>query len=151
MDWKWPIEHNDFDSLNSIIESWNFILDLTADQPLEFDYTIKQLKIGPDAFMGSTGIFLGKLTFLLAYFSFFPWLTRGRTPGKWLARIRIVRLDGERLSLWDSFGRAGGYSASFSTFLMGFFEAYWSTNRQALHDKIAGTTVIREIKPKSDA
>ena len=150
LDWKWPIEHNDFDSLDSVVDSWNFVVDLTADRALDFNYSTKQLKIGPDAFIGQFGNFMGKLTFFLAYFSLFPWLTRGKTPGKWITGIRIVRLDGEPVTLWDAFGRAGGYSASFSTLMLGFFEAYWSMNRQALHDKIAGTTVIRELKSKSE-
>ena len=66
------------------------------------------------------------------------------SAGKWLFGLRVVRLDGEPLTFWDAFGRAGGYAASASTFGRGFLEARWDPNRQALHDKVARTVVLRE-------
>ena len=42
-----------------------------------------------------------------------------------------------------AFGRAGGYSASLSTFGLGFLEALWNPNRQTIHDRISGTVVLR--------
>lgn len=56
--------------------------------------------------------------------------------------LRVARLDGNRLSLWDAFGRAGGYSASLSTLGLGFLEACWNPNRQTVHDRISGTVVL---------
>ncbi|MCA9785029.1 MAG: RDD family protein, partial [Candidatus Cloacimonetes bacterium] len=82
-------------------------------------------------------------TVILVYFTGFTWLLRGRTPGKWLLGIRVLRLNGKPMGLWDSFGRAGGYSASVSTAFLGFLEAIRDSNRMALHDRIAGTVVIR--------
>jgi len=73
---------------------------------------------------------------------------RGRTPGKFLFGIRIIRLDGKDIHIWQSFGRAGGYAASISTAGIGFLEAFWHPNRQTVHDRIAGTVVIRRIKEK---
>ena len=58
----------------------------------------------------------------------------------------MVRLDGRRLTLWNAFSRAGGYSASFATFGLGFLEAFWHPNRQAVHDLISGTVVILQKK-----
>ncbi|MCW8832829.1 MAG: RDD family protein, partial [Colwellia sp.] len=46
------------------------------------------------------------------------------------------------LSLWDSFGRYGGYGAGLATGLLGFIQIYWDPNRQAIHDKISATVVI---------
>ncbi len=69
---------------------------------------------------------------------------RGRTPGKAIAGIRVTRLDGRRLNLWDSFGRSGGYAASAATGFIGFLEVFWHPNRQAIHDRIVGTVVTRE-------
>lgn len=69
------------------------------------------------------------------------WLD-GQTPGKKLFRLQVVRLDGKPLTLWPAFERFGGYAAGFATGLLGFAQIYWDANRQAIHDKIAGTVVV---------
>ena len=46
------------------------------------------------------------------YFTFLTGFFRGRTPGKRLLKVRIVRLDGKPLGYWVSFERFGGYAAS---------------------------------------
>lgn len=78
------------------------------------------------------------------YFTLSLAFWRGRTPGKRLLGIRVVRLDGKPIGLWASFNRFGGYAASIFTGLLGFFEMFWDRNRQALHDRIAATVVIHE-------
>ena len=77
------------------------------------------------------------------YFTLFSLLWKGQTPGKKICGIRVVALSGEYLSLWDSFGRYGGYGAGFATGLLGFLQIYWDPNRQAIQDKIAATVVIK--------
>lgn len=76
------------------------------------------------------------------YFTFFLGFWRGRTPGKRLLGIRVVRLDGRPLGFWVSFERFGGYAASLFTGLEGFARILWDRNRQALEDKLAETVVI---------
>jgi hypothetical protein len=78
------------------------------------------------------------------YFTVFLAFWGGRTPGKRLVRIRVLRLDGKPIGLWVAFNRFGGYAASIFTGLLGFFEMFWDRNRQALHDRIASTVVVRE-------
>jgi hypothetical protein len=78
------------------------------------------------------------------YFTFFPVVWRGRTPGKRLLRMRIVRLDGRPLGWWPALNRFGGYAASIFTGLLGFFEMFWDDNRQAMQDRIAATVVVLE-------
>ena len=102
-----------------------------------------QVIIGLDLVMGRFSGVLGWGGLFVAWFTFWTFVTRGRSPGKALVRVRVVRLDGGRLRLWDCFGRAGGYSASAATLFLGFLEAIWHPNRQAIHDKIAGTVVVR--------
>lgn len=86
--------------------------------------------------MGWVGLYF---TLLLAWWG-------GRTPGKRLLGIRTVRLDGRPISLWNAFERFGGYMAGVSTGMLGFLQVLWDPNRQAIHDKIAGTVVIR-VRP----
>ncbi len=78
------------------------------------------------------------------YFTMFTAIWHGQTPGKKLFRIRVIQLDGTPLSIWDSFGRYGGYGAGIATGLLGFAQIYWDPNRQAIHDKISATIVIND-------
>jgi uncharacterized RDD family membrane protein YckC len=77
------------------------------------------------------------------YFTAFLALWKGQTPGKRMLGIRVMRLDGEKIGLWGAFERFGGYAASIFTGLLGFAQIFWDRNRQALHDKIVETVVVR--------
>lgn len=77
------------------------------------------------------------------YFTAFLALWRGQTPGKRLAGVRVMLLDGKPLGWWMSFERFGGYAASFSVGLLGFLQILWDRNRQGLHDKACETVVVR--------
>ena len=80
------------------------------------------------------------------YFTFLTAFLRGRTPGKKVLGIRVVRLDGNPLTYWVAFERFGGYAASLFTGMEGFLRILWDRNRQSLEDKLAETVVIRETK-----
>lgn len=58
------------------------------------------------------------------YFTTFVTLWRGRTPGKRIMGIRVIRLDGQQLGRWAAFER--------------------DRDRQAVQDKISETVVIRD-------
>ena len=76
------------------------------------------------------------------YYSVFTAWFNGKTPGKRVMNIRVLKLDGSGLSLWESFGRYGGYGAGLATGLLGFLQICWDPNRQAIQDKISETLVI---------
>ncbi|MGQ0562994.1 MAG: RDD family protein [Gemmatimonadota bacterium] len=76
------------------------------------------------------------------FFTAFLALWRGQTPGKRFAGVRVLRLDGKPMGWWISFERFGGYAASFSVGLLGFFQILWDRNRQGLHDKACETVVV---------
>lgn len=86
--------------------------------------------------------------FAAVYFSVFLAYWHGQTPGKWLFGLKVQRLDGKRMNLWDSFGRYGGYGAGIATGLLGFLQVYWDANRMAIQDKISETVVIDTRKPR---
>jgi uncharacterized RDD family membrane protein YckC len=80
----------------------------------------------------------------------YTWLMHGRygqTLGKMAVGIKVVRgADGGRVSYARAFGRALAESAlGFGTLplVLSYFWPLWDRRRQALHDKIAGTTVVR--------
>lgn len=104
-----------------------------SDQPM---YSIIQWVKG---IVEDLGLGFGWATF---YFTAFIALGKGQTLGKKLLGIKVLQLDGTPLSLWDSFGRYGGYGAGLATGLLGFIQIYWDANRQAIHDKISATVVI---------
>jgi len=79
----------------------------------------------------------------LLYFTLFTG-DGGQTLGKMLTGVRVQRLDGSDVGYGRALLRSLGYtvSAFFMTFL-GFLWALWDKEKQAWHDKIAGTIVIR--------
>ena len=125
---------------------------LTAQQhPLTGDTSIPHEEPGYSVVRWAQGLLedlgLG-FGWAAAYFTLFPVLWKGQTPGKRLLGIRVVALSGNYLNIWDSFGRYGGYGAGLATGLLGFAQIYWDPNRQAIHDKISGTVVIRGTPTK---
>ena len=98
-----------------------------------------------------TGIFedLGlAFGFGTIYLTIFTAWWGGQTPGKKLLGVRVLRLDGKPLGWWDAFERAGGYAAGFATGLLGFAQIFWDPNRQAIHDRVSSTVVVREGAPR---
>lgn len=83
------------------------------------------------------------------YFIFSLAWFKGQTLGKRVFKIRVIRLNGKPVTVWNSFERFGGYAAGLATGLLGFAQIYWDPNRQAIHDKISGTVVIRTEKNTS--
>lgn len=90
--------------------------------------------------------FIGAFLGAMAYFSFFTWKWQGQTPAKALLGIKVAKLNGAPLSLWNSFERFSGYSSSASLLFSGFFQYFWDKNHQTSHDKIAETIVIEVTK-----
>jgi uncharacterized RDD family membrane protein YckC len=79
---------------------------------------------------------------LLAYHIGF-WAWKGTTVGGIICQLRVVRVDGAPLRLVDALVR--GLSSVFSLVVLGIgcFWILWDPERQAWHDKIAGTYVVR--------
>lgn len=82
------------------------------------------------------------------YFVLTMALFGGSTLGKKLLSLKVVRLNNKPIGIWYSFERFGGYAAGVATGLLGFFQIYWDPNRQAIHDKIAGTVVLDTRKKR---
>jgi uncharacterized RDD family membrane protein YckC len=69
------------------------------------------------------------------------WAVFGRTPGKALFGVRVVRTDGTPVRLGRATIRSLGYLFSVILFV-GFLWVLADPRRQAWHDKVAGTLVI---------
>jgi len=92
---------------------------------------------------------LGNIIVLVAYFGLCNFLGNGQTPGKRLARTRVVSLTGERMGPWQSIERGLGYGAAILEGGLGFLQYFWSKNRMCAQDRLAETIVIDLRKPAS--
>jgi uncharacterized RDD family membrane protein YckC len=84
------------------------------------------------------------LVVIVLYFGICTYLWNGKTLGKWIARIRVVSLVHERVSLWQAMERSLGYGASALEAGFGFLQFFINRNRQCVHDRIAETIVVDE-------
>jgi uncharacterized RDD family membrane protein YckC len=65
------------------------------------------------------------------------------TLGKKAMGLRVVDINGDQLSFWNATGRYFSKIISALILLIGFFMAAFTEKKQALHDIIAGTLVIK--------
>lgn len=86
--------------------------------------------------------------FLLAWVAYHigMWTWKGTTIGGIVMSIKIVRIDGTPITF--SVAMVRSLSSFFSAFALfiGFFWAGWDDEKQAWHDKIAGTLVVKVPK-----
>jgi len=98
----------------------------------------KTFYIGGEKFNLIFEFFIG-YTYYILFFRF-----GGRTPGKRLLRLQVVDLEGHPCLGWyQSLERTHGYAASALLAFLGFLQVLWDHNGLTMHDKLAGTTVIR--------
>ena len=85
------------------------------------------------------GLFFG---LLFAYFVGF-WALKGTTIGGIICNLRVVRADGAPIEFADALVRGLGGILSAVPFGLGFLWILRDQERQAWHDRIAGTYVVR--------
>ncbi len=73
-----------------------------------------------------------------------PWQA---TVGKRVCRLRVTRLDGQRISLPRALGRYLGKFVSAFILGIGFLMVAWTQRKQGLHDLMADTLVVRLRQP----
>lgn len=77
----------------------------------------------------------------VAYFTFATgrW---GQTVGKALLGLKVVRVDGSRLSYWRSFARYWAYLVSLLPLGLGFISIVLSSQKRGWHDFLCNTRVV---------
>src|SRR5207245_10770324 len=68
----------------------------------------------------------------------------GRTPGKKVFDLAVVTVDGQPLSFARALGRTVAYAVSSLFFGLGFLWAAFDPQKQAWHDQLCGTLVVRQ-------
>lgn len=86
-------------------------------------------------------------------FAFLYWPVLHSSPlqgtfGKALLRLRVTGYQGNRISFLRSLGRELGKTLSGAVFMIGYIIAGFTARKQALHDLVASTYVVREGKPR---
>lgn len=92
-------------------------------------------------------IFLGWIISLLInciYYTFFLASVARATPGKYLMKISVMTISGERLTNKAAFIRYLSSIASAALLCFGYVLALFTEKKQTLHDLLAGTIVVEE-------
>jgi uncharacterized RDD family membrane protein YckC len=84
----------------------------------------------------------------LAYFTYFIGIC-GRTPGKMVFGLKVIRVDGAPLTFGTAFLRWIGYFLSSLPLNLGFIWIAFDGKKQGFHDKIAGTVVVLDSQEDS--
>lgn len=79
----------------------------------------------------------------LLYYAFMQASPRQATFGKALVGLKVGGLEGERISFGRALAREAAKILSFLTLLLGFVIAGFTQRKQALHDLMATTCVVR--------
>jgi uncharacterized RDD family membrane protein YckC len=87
------------------------------------------------------------LLLVLATYGALMWKLRGTTVGGIICHLRVVRIDGQPVGWETAILRALGCFLSLIAAGLGFFWIAFDRERQAWHDKIAGTVVV--LTPKT--
>lgn len=87
---------------------------------------------------GFVGFLIG-----VAYHWFFLTQQNGQTPGKRMMGIRVVRKDGQPIDAATVIVRYVGYYVNTFILGIGWLWALWDADHQGIHDKLAGTIVVR--------
>jgi uncharacterized RDD family membrane protein YckC len=137
------VEEGDRDRAASQLEDVDFTFALSLGPHNETPLPPKHVRIElehfiPKALRAAAVFGVGALYFTL--------LTRGRrgaTVGKRLLGIRVVRLDGHRLSLMESFERFAGYLHIPGSLGISLLDLWHDPNRRLPHDRVVHTAVVR--------
>ncbi len=88
-----------------------------------------------------TASWLGSVIGIIYVIGFWTW--RGQTPGKMVMGIKIIKTDGSPIGIGRAVLRYVGYLVSTIIICIGYLMIAWDSKKQGLHDKIAGTYVVK--------
>jgi len=99
---------------------------------------------GPVAYVIASVCYLLVIILSLGYNLYFVG-SKGATPGKKMMKLKVALVDGHYpIGYGKAFLRLIGYAISGSICYIGFLMILWDKQHRGLHDKIAGTIVIKE-------
>lgn len=107
-----------------------------------FGFSLSKL-LGPEgtAQLLSFNTFIAVATFSTILYYVFFWTIIGQTLGMVLLGLRVVTVEGRRLTVWRALLRFIGYMIAALPFFLGFAWILVDDRRQGWHDKLARTYV----------
>jgi len=96
------------------------------------------------------GLQLGSTLLYTLYYAFFESNEKQATPGKMAMGLRVTNMNGGRLSFLHALGRNAAKIISQLILMIGYIMAAFTSKKQALHDMIAKTFVIKAEKNNSN-
>lgn len=90
------------------------------------------------------------IPFLLhwGYFALFEGLWHGQTPGKRVAKIRVIQQSGRAITMFESLARNFVRAIDFlpASYAVGTISIFVTARNQRLGDLVAGTLVVHEVQ-----
>ncbi|MDF2457343.1 MAG: transporter [Cytophagaceae bacterium] len=112
---------------------------ITGAAQVGFSYFISgNFLSGADYSSSGVGLLMG-----LAYHTYFISSEKQATLGKQAMGLKVISIHGERLSPLNAAGRFFATYLSLFILLIGYIMAAFDSKKQALHDRLANTYVIR--------
>ena len=105
--------------------------------------TLEQTANSAEAYTTSSGFTLFAGVVATLYFVLMESSDKQATFGKSVFGLRVTNMQGGRISLGQAFIRYFSKFLSAMIVYVGFMMAGWTEKKQALHDKLAGTLVVR--------
>ncbi len=96
--------------------------------------------------IAKTGIPLGTFGVFFGYHLFQEWLWNGRTLGKFLLHIRVVRNNGQAIGFWESLGRNLMRLLDVYVLGLGLLCMMFNRGEKRFGDFVGGTIVINDAK-----
>jgi hypothetical protein len=135
------VEEHDLERAGALLEGYKVEISVKIGEALEPPLRPKEVRLEVAKLLPTP---VRILLFYGTWLLYFTVLTRrGATLGKKLLGLRIVRLDGARLSWLDSLERSAAYAEVLGTLGFALLALWRSPNRRLPHDRIAETVVLR--------
>ncbi len=117
------------------------IMTVSGTNPNTFSQDV-YATMGPAMLAKMLGVMGLTTVIYFVYFAAFESSSLMATPGKLALGIKVVDMNGQRLSFWRSLGRNLGKIISSLTLNIAYVMAGFTVRKQALHDKMANALVI---------
>jgi len=141
------VEEGNLDRAVALTENYNFLFSLTIGEFGEPELPARTVRIQIGDLVPKGLRALAIYGVLAAYFTLLTSFG-GRTIGKRLLGIRVVPLDGHRLSLAESLERFVGYLHIPGSLGLSLLYLWHDPNRRLPHDRVANTVVLRTTRSR---
>jgi uncharacterized RDD family membrane protein YckC len=108
------------------------------------DSVFESMGLDPNADLTLIYVFL--IPWIVGVYFIVFWSLTGRTIGKWIMGLKVIRADGNPPTIGRSIIRFIGYGISAIVFWLGYLWVLVDNDRQAWHDHMAKTWVVYDYE-----